>query len=220
MGAGIIPITHDNCWASETCKKYPHIKLDVALYQVFPTRYKLFVQVMRDKTSSDNFLKIEENVRKTIRNHNSVEGFKIIQKTDKNTIYDIEINDKGYSTIEGVHLYPLMIMPVFHKDGNGIEHLTAIFDNEDVYDKTAKILDKDNNITVLYEEPSFNSWAIESNEKWSAHKTMFTEFLMPSETSTMFLELLYNSGQLTKLNAKTNFLDYIFDSQIPKDLSE
>ena len=220
----MIPILHSNCWASDTCKENPDIQLDVALYQVLPTRYKVLVQMKFMNTCSNDFLIVEDSTRKSIRTHKSVEGFKILKQPDKttnNAIYEIEINDKGFSTgatrimtrVEGTYLYPLMSMPVRHKDGGGIEYLSAVFDDQDAFERTSEILDNNPNINVLFDEPEFKSWSLGDN-MWHEQKTVFTEFLMSPEMSNVVMDLLSNTGNLGKLYDETGFLDSVLSSPI------
>jgi len=219
MRAGVIPITHKDCWASDTCKENPDIKLNVALYQVLPTRYKVYVQLKYFNTGSDDFLDIEASVRKKIKIHESVEAFNVFKKADissQDAIYDIEINDKGYSTgaariltrIKGVSLLPLAVMPVCHENDEGVEYLKAIFEDEGVFKYTLNVLDSDPNINVLHTNSNLKSWGLKDEEKWFAHKTVFTEFFsLPPESSNAMFELLSNTGHFRKLTDETNFIE-------------
>ncbi len=224
MRVGIIPIAHNNCWASDICKKHPDIQLDVALYQVLPTKYKVLVQVKIEKSSSDDIIIVSKSIIESIRIHESVEGFKILKQPDeinKNAIYDIEINDKGYSTgatrimarVKGVNLYPFISMPVRYHNGTSIEYLSAIFDDESAFEKTVQALDSDSNIDVLKNDPEYKSHGINDDEKWNEQKTVFTEFFMlPTEIANIFIELLSNANIIDKLTDETAFLDIVLSS--------
>lgn len=230
MRAGVIPITHKDCWASDTCKENPNIKLNVALYRVLSTRYKVYVQLKHFNTGSDDFLDIEESVRKKIKIHESVEGFSVFKKADvssQDAIYDIEINDKGYSTgaariltrIKGVSLLPLAVMPVCHENDEGVEYLKAIFEDEEVFNYTLDALDNDPNINVLRTNSNLKSWGLKDEEKWFAHKTVFTEFFsMTPEASNAMFELLSNTGRFEELIDETNFLELFMKPPTGKKL--
>lgn len=224
MRVGIIPIVHNNCWASDTCEKHSDIQFDVALYRVLPTSYKVLVQVKTDNSNFNDFIAVSKSIIESIRKHESIDGFKILKQPDeinKNAIYDIEINDKGYSTgatrimarVKGAHLYPYVSMPVRHDNGMSIEYLSAIFDDEAAFKNTVQALNNDSNINVLKDESEFRSYVINDNEKWTEQKTVFADFLMlPPEIVKIFIELLSNANVIDELTDETKFLDVVFSS--------
>lgn len=226
MRVGIIPIVHNNCWASDTCEMHPDIQFDVALYQVLPTSYKVLVQVKTNNSNFNDFIAVSKSIIESIRKHKSIEGFKILKesKPDEiniNAIYDLEINDEGYSTgatrimsrVKGAHLYPYVSMPVRHDNGMSIEYLSAIFDDDAAFKNTVQALNNDSNITVLNDNSECRSYEIKDDEKWTEQKTVFTEFFMLTpEIENLFIKLLSKPNAIDELTDETKFLDVVFSS--------
>jgi len=217
MLACTLAILHNGCWVSEACKSYANIQINVLPYGLTRDYYEVWCQIQTTDGSplSDE---LERAVRTDIRKHPSIDEFGLPDKNSPKGVYQVKIQDKGYSIgamrilsrVEGTHFYPMIVMPVKQSDGKVLEYINFFVDNSEVIDKCKSALAQDKNITIVNEKCV--SIATNEEEKWSIHPNFFNTFVhLDNADSDLIFRALnpQNINLMQQLSEGTTFLDRI-----------
>lgn len=231
MRAGVIGITHKDCWASETSKKFPHLDFFANVYKIGSKSYRVILKVSGTTDRTEY-----KGVKRELQKHPSLEEeFWVIPNEDCYH-FVFTVNDHGYSTgairilirTPGVHAYRFNVLPI----KGGIECYPMFFDDEKSYKLARSRLELEANVEIKEVKSCKNqgldvarfgkasTLKMEENKHFTFFPTVFnTVFNMSPSELQIFEKILTGDDkifdELTE-KRKRGFLDLIIGSRVAK----